>query len=178
MIVLPTETVYGLATRPDGVARLFEIKDRPPERNVQLLAPDASWLVRVGECGDAARRLARTFWPGPLTLVVRASEHAPAGLAPAGTIGVRVPGHDLALDVLRRCGPLAASSANRSGEPTPPTMAEIESIFGDAVDAYLDGGTIEGTGSTVVDVTGPQPRIVRVGPIGADEIERAAWGPI
>jgi L-threonylcarbamoyladenylate synthase len=182
VILLPTETVYGLATFPLNVARLFEIKERPRERSVQLLAPDASWLDRLGRPSDVARRLAAAFWPGPLTLVVGVGDAAPpellTTLAGDGTIGIRVPDHDLALAVLGRCGPLAASSANLSGEPTPSTAAEIADLFGDRVDAYLDGGTIEGTGSTVVDVSGADLRVLRPGPIPAADLERAATGPI
>jgi L-threonylcarbamoyladenylate synthase len=157
---------------------LFELKRRPPDKQVQLLAPDASWLERVGVVDDRARRLAAAFWPGPLTLVVRAASGAPGALAAAGTVGVRVPRHDLALDVLRRTGALAASSANRSGEATPATAAEIEALFGDAVAVYLDAGRIVGTGSTVVDLCGDAPRILRGGPISEADVKEVARGSI
>jgi tRNA threonylcarbamoyl adenosine modification protein (Sua5/YciO/YrdC/YwlC family) len=132
---------------------------------VQLLIGDASWLDRVARDFDDARALARAFWPGPLTLVVPASQDAPATLSADGTIGVRVPDHPLALEVLERTGPLAASSANRSGSPTPSTLAEIAGVFGDEVGALLDGGEIAGTGSTVLDLTGGEPRLLRRGPV-------------
>lgn len=127
----------------------------------------------MGRRSPDAAALAEAFWPGPLTLVVAASDVAPGALAPDGTIGVRVPGHAIALDLLSRTGPLAASSANRSGEPTPATIAEIQAVFGDAVDGYLDGGTIEGTGSTVVDLTGSKPKVLRSGPISEVDVTEA-----
>jgi L-threonylcarbamoyladenylate synthase len=184
VIVLPTETVYGLACRPtaEGVARIFEIKSRPPDKNVQLLVPDASWLDRMGRPTDAARTLAAAFWPGPLTLVVAPSDDAPTALSAAGTIGIRVPSHPVALEVLELTGPLAASSANRSGDPTPPTAAEIAALFGSSVDAVLDGGRIEGTGSTVVDATGLEIAVLRAGPITdahlRDALKTPERGPI
>jgi tRNA A37 threonylcarbamoyladenosine synthetase subunit TsaC/SUA5/YrdC len=99
-----------------------------------------------------------------------------------GTIGVRVPAHPVALELLARTGPLAASSANRSGEPTPATAEGIRALFGSHVDAYLDGGTIglsgSGSGSTVVDVTGSTLRILRSGGVPPGEVERVVRGPI
>jgi L-threonylcarbamoyladenylate synthase len=170
--------VYGLATAPSNVERLFELKRRPPDKHLQLLVPDGSWLGRVGAPGEAAIALAEAFWPGPLTLVVAAGPHAPPWVVVDGTIGVRVPAHRIALELLDRAGPLAASSANRSGQATPATAAEIRGLFGAEVDAYLEGGRIEGTGSTVVDLTGPELRILRAGAVAQDEVERALRGSI
>lgn len=182
MIVLPTETVYGLACRPEHVARIFAIKARPADKNVQLLAPDASWLRRVGRPNDAAIALAEAFWPGPLTLVVPAGEEAPGALAVAGTIGVRVPNHPVALEILARTRPLAASSANISGEPEMRTIAQMKDRFGGAVGAYVDGGTIEGLGSTVVDLSHGEVSILREGGVGRADVEavvaEASAGPI
>ncbi len=172
VIVLPTDTVYGLACAPERVESIFEIKQRPPDRNVQLLVPDVSWLHRAGRASADAEALADAFWPGPLTLVVAASPGAPAALAGNGTIGLRVPDHDVALEVLARTGGLAASSANRSGDPTPATLAAIAEIFGDAVGALLDGGEIAGSGSTVVDLTGAEARILRAGPVSEADVTR------
>ncbi len=148
------------------------MKGRAADKAMQLLVPDPTWLERLGTPTDVARRLAERFWPGPLTLIVRASEAAPARLVSDGTIGVRVPAQESCTAILARSGPLAASSANRSGEPTPADIGSIRSLFGDGVDVYVDGGLIDGPASTVVDLTAPNgARIVREGAISADEIE-------
>jgi L-threonylcarbamoyladenylate synthase len=170
VILLPTETVYGLACLPGHVESIFELKDRPKEKSIQLLVSDPVELGRLGRPSTLARRLADAFWPGPLTLVVASG---PSGPSRAATVGVRMPDHAVALEVLARTGPLAASSANRSGDPTPSTCAEIRELFGDAVAAYLDGGTIAGGGSTVLDMTGAEPVVLRRGPITLEDVTRA-----
>jgi L-threonylcarbamoyladenylate synthase len=170
IVVIPTETVYGIAGRPhpDVVARIFAVKQRPPDRSMQLLVPGAEWLDRIADPSSDARLLAGTFWPGPLTLVVRALGDAPpAVVSETGTIGLRVPANPIALGLLGRCGPLAASSANRSGEDTPPIVDGVLALFGDAVDGYVDGGISSASGSTVLDVTGRRARVLREGPITA-----------
>jgi tRNA threonylcarbamoyl adenosine modification protein (Sua5/YciO/YrdC/YwlC family) len=164
VIVLPTDTVYGLACLPEHAGAIFELKGRPREKHVQLLVSDPAELERLGSPTPGALRLAATFWPGPLTLVIASGEE---------TVGVRMPDHAVALDVLARTGPLAASSANRSGEPTPATCREIEDLFGERVDAYIDGGAIVGSGSTVVDMTGDEPVVLRAGPITLEDVTRA-----
>lgn len=174
VVVVPTETVYGLACRPEHVARIAELKRRPIERSVQLLVPGAEWLPRVGRPNDVALALADAFWPGPLTLVVPAADDAPAALVFDGTIGVRVPAHPIALGLLARCGPLAASSANETGRPTPSTVQDVRSVFGSGADGYLDGGVIVGAGSTVIDATDDVPRVLREGPIMRSDVERVA----
>ena len=182
LVVVPTETVYGIAGRPDPdvVDRIFEVKHRPPEKSVQLLVPGAEWLDAVAHPSSDARLLAVAFWPGPLTLVTWARDDAPpAVVASTGagrTIGVRVPAHPLALELLARCGPLVASSANRSGEPTPPTVDGVRGVFGDEVDAYLDGGPAPGSGSTVVDVTNERASLLREGPVTADMLRSVLGG--
>jgi L-threonylcarbamoyladenylate synthase len=182
VLVIPTETVYGLAVRPDaqGVERIFEIKDRPQSKSLQLLIPDASFLDRLGHPSANARVLADTFWPGPLTIVVPSSGDAPDAVTADGTIGLRVPAHPLALDLLAQTGPLAASSANRSGEPTRSTVKEIRAIFGTSVDGYLDGEYIDGPGSTVVSFDGEEPIVLRAGVLSAERIAAAtrSQGPI
>lgn len=167
LVVVPTETVYGIACKPgrEPISRIFAAKQRPEERSIQLLVPGAEWLDRLAHPSADARMLAATFWPGPLTMVVWARAAAPPAVVWERTIGVRVPAHPMALDLLARCGPLAASSANLSGEPTPRTVHEIRDVFGDLVDAYLDGGPVEQSGSTVVDLTTDPPVLQREGPI-------------
>lgn len=174
--VVPTETVYGLACLPEtgAIERIFEVKDRPANKTLQLLIPGASWLERFGVASPQARALAAEFWPGPLTLVVGASQEAPAAVSGEGTIGLRVPAHPLALELLELTGPLAATSANLAGEPTPPTIAEISKVFGDSVDGYLDGGYIDGSGSSVVSVVGGEVSILRDGPLRASTILEVA----
>lgn len=176
--MVPTETVYGLVARPtrELVAKIFELKRRPPEKSVQLLIPGIDHLERLGVPSRSAKTLADGFWPGPLTLVVEAREGAPDALVEGGRIGLRVPGHPIALDVLARCGPLAASSANRSGEETPADIEGVREIFGSDVDGYVDGGHIVGVGSTVVDVSGERALILREGPISSADVNGLVWG--
>jgi L-threonylcarbamoyladenylate synthase len=178
VIVVPTETVYGLAGKPvaEVVERILRIKERPVEKSIQLLLAGAEWMERVAQTSTAADALARAFWPGPLTLVLHAADDAPPALVSDETIGVRVPAHPTVLELLGRCGPLAASSANPSGLPTAPTVGDIRRIFGDRVDGYLDGGRIAGTGSTVVDLTTDPANVLRVGPIGLNDLRSVTGG--
>jgi tRNA threonylcarbamoyl adenosine modification protein (Sua5/YciO/YrdC/YwlC family) len=178
VVVLPTETVYGVVARPDerGVEKIFAVKERAAEKSLQLLVPDPSWLDELAHPAPQARVLADAFWPGPLTLVVTASGKVPVAVRKNGTVGLRQPSHPLALDVLRRTGPLAASSANRSGEPTPSTIERIRDVFGDRIDGYLDGGEIAGTASTVVSVTDGVVTILRSGALSEDVVKSALAG--
>lgn len=176
VVVLPTDTVYGLAAdaaSAEAVDRIFALKGRPSDKSLQLLVPAENWLERLGKPSEGARLLARRYWPGPLTIIVRASAQAPVQVISESTIGLRVPAHQLTAELLRRTGPLAATSANRSGEATPQDVESIRSIFGDGVDVYIDGGRIEGTASTVVDASGSEIVIVREGGVSAAEITRA-----
>jgi L-threonylcarbamoyladenylate synthase len=176
VVVVPTDTVYGLAAgadRPEAVERIFELKVRPSEKAVQVLVPGEEWLERLGRPTAYARRLAHRYWPGPLTLIVNASSAAPTAVTSGGTIGLRVPAHPLALKILDRAGAIAATSANRTGEQTPDDISTIRALFGDDVDVYVDGGRIAGVASTVVDTTGPSPVVVREGVVPAEEILRA-----
>jgi L-threonylcarbamoyladenylate synthase len=172
LVVVPTETVYGIAGKPEAgvVARIFDVKQRPAEKSIQLLVPGAEWLDRVAYASSGARSLAAAFWPGPLTLVVMARDDAPSAVVANGTIGVRVPAHPVALELLARCGPLAASSANLSGRATPPTAGGVRDVFGDAINVYLDGGPVTGTGSTVVGATSEGVDVLREGPITSEAL--------
>ena len=168
VVVIPTETVYGLAARldrPAAIEKIFALKERAAEKVLQVLVFDATWLAKLGEPSSGAIRVATGCWPGPLTLVVRAREGVPAAATRGGTVGIRVPDHPLARAVIGRAGPLAASSANLAGRPTPPRPDEIRTLFGDRVAVYLDGGEIAAGGSTVLDVSGGEPRLVREGPL-------------
>lgn len=174
VVVLPTETVYGLAARVDrlsAIEKIFELKGRDTEKVLQVLVPDASWLERLGEPSAACRALARAFWPGPLTLIIRARADTPTAVIKDGGVGIRVPDNAATLAVLRDAGAVAASSANRSGESTPDNIDAIRTIFGDGVAVYLDGEMIAGSGSTVVDMTTDEPKLVREGPLPFDRVK-------
>lgn len=170
LVVLPTDTVYGVAARadiPGATARLFEAKRRPRELTLPVLAADAgqAWAVAVPD--DRARLLAARFWPGPLTLVLPRTEVAEGWeLGEArNTVGVRVPAHVVAQALLRVTGPLPVTSANLSGDPTPPDCSGVRAALGEAVAVYLCAGSAGGAASTVLDLTGPSPRLLREGAI-------------
>ena len=176
LVVLPTDTVHGIAARPDEAAateRLFAAKARPRDLELPVLVPDVGAARGVARFDDRAEALAARFWPGPLTIVLpRAAASAPWELGgdPA-TVGVRVPRHPLALALLARTGPLAVTSANRSGEPTPSTCDGIVAVFGDAVDVYLCAeDQLGGAPSTVVDLAHGEPRILREGALPAADV--------
>lgn len=183
IIALPTETVYGLAVdprQPAALARLFALKQRPPAQPVSLLAADADMLSSAALQPDAAARLlAQTFWPGPLTLIVRATTHCPWHTTADGgrprTVGIRVPDHAVAQTVLQyHGGALAVSSANRSGAPSLLSAAAVANHFGTAVGKVIDGGNCAlGTASTVVDCSTGAARIVRSGALEAERIGQA-----
>lgn len=171
LIVLPTDTVYGVAAdpwQPGAVAALYAAKRRPPDRAIPILLSDGDEIDRVAErVPEAARRLAAAFWPGPLTIVMPKRTDVPEIVSALPTIGVRVPDHDAARAAIRACGgALAVTSANLSDQPSAHTAAEAASALGEAIDLVLDGGLAPGgTPSTVVDVAGGAPRVLRPGPI-------------
>jgi L-threonylcarbamoyladenylate synthase len=179
LVIFPTETVYGIASRPDdpeATARLFAAKRRPAALNLPVLASSAEEAMELVEANEAARRLADAFWPGPLTMVLpRAarSREWPLG-DEAGTVGVRVPDHALSLALLERAGPLAATSANLSGTAPLNDRAALQQAFGEAVAVYIvaRAGTESRAevSSTVVDLTGEDLRVLREGPIPASRL--------
>jgi L-threonylcarbamoyladenylate synthase len=172
LVAFPTETVYGLganALDPAAVARVFAAKGRPSDNPMIVHAPDAetAWQVTEGPT-PLAMRLASRFWPGPLTLVLNAAPDLPrAATAGLPSVAVRVPDHPVALALLRAAGvPVAAPSANRSGRPSPTTAAHVLADLGDVVDVIVDGGPCAiGVESTVVDVRGDAPVVLREGAI-------------
>lgn len=168
--IIPTDTVYGIAAaldRPDAIEQLYDIKGRPDDKPIPVLVDGMDSALRLScDFPPAARELAAAFWPGALTIVVRAREGLPERcLGPGGTVGLRMPDHPAALDLIRRCGgALAVTSANRSGQPETTSAAEARRALG--IDLVLDAGeTPGGVASTVVDVTGEKPRILRSGAI-------------
>jgi L-threonylcarbamoyladenylate synthase len=176
LVLMPTDTVYGVAAdafMPSAVAGLLAAKNRGRAMPVPVLIGEASTLAGlVLRVPPVATSLAQEFWPGGLTLVV---EHAPSlawDLGDAeGTVAVRLPDDDLARDLLRRTGPLAVSSANRSGRPAATNAEEAVDQLGDHAAVVLDGGPRASSGaSTIVDCTGPAPRVLRVGAISVDRL--------
>jgi L-threonylcarbamoyladenylate synthase len=184
VVGLPTETVYGLAAdaeNPDAVRRIFALKGRPADHPVIVHVADASGLDRYGrDLPEAARRLAAAFWPGPLTLVVRRAAQV-SDLITGGqdTVGLRAPGHPVAHAVLAAFGRgLAAPSANRFGHVSPTTAAHVRAEFGPSVPLVLDGGDCAvGIESTIVDLSGERPRILRPGMLDRARIA-AITGPL
>ena len=168
LVAFPTDTVYGLGAlvfSPEDVAAVYRAKDRPPEKAIAVLLADRSMVDQVAEhIPDVARRLMDRFWPGPLTLIVPKRSTVPDAVS-GSTVGVRVPALDLARRLLSLTGPLAATSANRSGLDSPRTAAEVMAQLGGRIAAVLDGGPTGGTPSTVLDCSRQPPAIVRVGPI-------------
>lgn len=176
LVVLPTDTVYGIGARPDvaGAAeRLFEAKRRPLSLTVPVLVADAEDAGMVGELDDRARTLAERFWPGGLTIVLPRSGRARSWKLgeERDTVGVRVPDHPVALALLARSGPLAVTSANLSGEPTPQRCEEVIAVFGDEVAVYLCAGpSTSAVPSTIVDLSGPEAVILREGALPAARV--------
>jgi L-threonylcarbamoyladenylate synthase len=172
VVATPTDTVYGIAVAletPDGIERLFRIKQRPPDRGIMLLLDAASQAGSIGVMGPAALALADACWPGGLTVVVpqRPDITLPAVLTGGSpTIGLRVPDHDAPRALAAAIGPLPTTSANVSGLPEAGDAAEILAQLGDGIDLILDGGPARGgLPSTVVDCTGERPLILREGAI-------------
>lgn len=177
VVAIPTDTLYGLAVNPfdaNAVARLFAAKGRPDARALPLVAADAAQVeTHIGPLSPTAGRLARRFWPGPLTLLLRAPVTlAPGVSAGTGRVGVRVPDDHIARAVAAAAGtPVTATSANRSGEPATADPDVVERTLGHAVDFLLDTGpTPGGEPSTIVDVTAETPALIRAGAISWDEI--------
>jgi len=176
LIAFPTDTVYGagaLAFDGKAVESIYAAKDRPIEKAIPILIADALDLEKVASnIPDMARRLAARFWPGPLTLVVPKLPTLPEPVSSTDTVGVRVPDHAVARALLRAAGPMAVTSANISGKPSPSTAEEVFSQLGGRIDLIVDGGkTPGGVPSTLVDCTKPKPEILREGPITLKDIE-------
>lgn len=175
-IVLPTDTVYGIgadAFNNDAVASLLATKRRGPDMPVPVLV--GSWTTIQGlvrEFSDTAKTLVEAFWPGGLSIVVPEAPSLPWNLGDTrGTVLLRMPNQPLALELLQRTGPMAVSSANISGNPPALNAANAKQQFGDAVGIYLDGGDAKvGEPSTIVDISGPQPVILREAAISAERI--------
>jgi L-threonylcarbamoyladenylate synthase len=174
LVVLPTESVYGLGTDAfsrEGVAKLLAAKGRGRDLPLPVLVPGPATVDGLAMAlPQAGRDLVAAFWPGGLTVVVRHHPSLAWDLGDtAGNVALRMPLHPVALEVLRETGPLALTSANRAGLPAPTTCADAEQQLGDAVRIYLDAGPcLDQQPSTVVDLTGAVPRLLRAGAVPVD----------
>jgi L-threonylcarbamoyladenylate synthase len=182
LAVIPTDTVYGVAAdafNPLAVGRLLEAKGRGRDMPTPVLVPSVRTLDGLCDVVPAvARELADAFWPGPLTIVVRHAATLAWDLGDTrGTVAVRMPLDRVALAVLEQTGPLAVSSANRSGLPPATDAAEAARQLGTAVDVYLDGGpTADEVPSTIVDLTGDTARVLRLGAVTLEALREVAPG--
>jgi tRNA threonylcarbamoyl adenosine modification protein (Sua5/YciO/YrdC/YwlC family) len=170
VVGLPTDTVYGVGVDPlneSAVTRLFDLKGRPEHKPVGLLVASLAQAKMIGEIEGLAEQLAFTHWPGALTLVVtpRVILANWVGDSQRRTVGIRVPDHPVALQLLEACGPLAVTSANRSGGAEARDDSEARATFGDEVAVYLPGSAPGGEASTVVDATGARLVVLREGPV-------------
>ncbi|MBE9480029.1 MAG: threonylcarbamoyl-AMP synthase [Chloroflexi bacterium] len=175
LVAFPTDTVYGLgadAFNDQAVRKLYLAKGRSQEKAIPVLVATLEQFVDiVDQTTLPAMRLVEKFWPGPLTIVLQQASALSAEISAYSTVGVRIPDHPIAQELIRAAGPLAVTSANRSGDPEACTAEEIETNMGAQVDLIVDGGrTPGGQPSTVVDCTQDPPRILRVGPITEEEI--------
>jgi L-threonylcarbamoyladenylate synthase len=177
VVALPTETVYGLAGNafyPEAVERIYQVKGRPPENPIIVHVADLALARRcIGAWPEVAHRLARAFWPGPLTMVLPRSELIPDIVTAGGsTVGVRWPNHPFIQAVIRACGfPLAAPSANRSAAVSPTTAEHVRKTLGGSIPLIVDGGACQvGIESTVIDVSAQRPRVLRPGMIHVESL--------
>jgi L-threonylcarbamoyladenylate synthase len=183
-VVFPTETFYGLgvdALNELALERLFELKGRDPDKPVALIAADLEMVAAVAEIAPPAMKLARRFWPGPLTMVLPARARLSAALTNRdGGVGIRISPHPLALELVRRLGsPLTATSANLAGQAPARTLGQARAAFGTKVSAYLDGGTLDGIApSTVVAFEQGTVKVLRVGAIAEQALRRALHPPL
>jgi L-threonylcarbamoyladenylate synthase len=177
VVALPTDTLYGLAANPfssAAVARVFDVKGRTAERALPLIAADTAQVAaHLGPLGELGARLADRVWPGPLTLLVSAPAAVARDVAGGtGRVGVRVPADRVARAICGMAGrPVTATSANLSGERAPSDPNDVERTLGDRIDLLIDAGpTRGGAPSTIIDVTGDTPTLVRAGAIAWEDI--------
>lgn len=180
VVAFPTETVYGLggnAKDDQAIAKIFAAKGRPSDNPLIIhIAKEEQLMELVEEIPQAAEKLIRAFWPGPLTIIFRLKENALSKLATAGlsTVGIRMPDHPIALKLIEQAGlPIAAPSANRSGKPSPTKAVHVKEDLENMIAGIVDGGaTGVGLESTVIDCTDAIPAILRPGGISKEEIEQ------
>ena len=175
LVAFPTDTVYGvgaIAFDERAVESIYTAKARPVEKAIPVLIGDTGDLSRVAEeIPEAAARLIARYWPGPLTVLVPKKLVLPGVISATSTVGVRVPDHEVARALLRTAGPMAVTSANLSGQPSPVTAQEVFEQLDGRIALILDGGkTPGGVPSTLVDCTGDEIQILREGPISKEEL--------
>lgn len=181
LVAFPTDTVYGvgaLAFHREAVMRLYTVKGRSTDKAIAVLVGREADLAQVAsELTPAARRLVEKFWPGSLTLVVPKHARLPEAVSGLPTVGVRMPNHEFARRLLTQTGPMAVTSANRSGEPNALTAADVLAQLAGRIELVLDGGRVPGgVPSTVVDCTAAVPRVLRDGPVTAADIAAVVAG--
>jgi L-threonylcarbamoyladenylate synthase len=183
VVAIPTDTVYGLVAslaHPNALERIYEIKGRPASLPLPVLVSSIGALSHVVQLDDAVLPLLDAFWPGPLTVVLPAATRVPERvLGPGRTVGVRLPNHPIAIEIIEKAGgAVASTSANRSGEPAGCTAQEVAESIGPRLDLILDGGPAPGgLASTVVAVDGPVLRFIREGALPMVEAIRI-WDEI
>jgi L-threonylcarbamoyladenylate synthase len=175
IVAFPTDTVYGVgafAFDNAAIESIYAAKDRPVEKAIPILIADLSDLEKVADdIPDMALRFAERFWAGPLTCIVPKKQTLPPAVSATSTVAVRIPDHPDARALLRAAGPMAVTSANLSGQPSPSTAQEVYDQLNGRIPLILDGGrTPGGVPSTLVDCTGEQPVILREGPISLEEL--------
>lgn len=175
LVVYPTDTLYALGADPlngDAVARVFAAKRRPPGQPLSVAFADLKAAGEFALLSPRAESMSRRWLPGPVTLLCRPAPGAPKSIVSSeGVVGIRVPNHAVALLLAKQFGPITATSANVHGRPSPVEAWEAAEQLGDDVDLYLDAGPCPvGRESTVVDLTGPEPRIVRSGAVSAETL--------
>lgn len=178
LVAFPTDTVYGvgaLAFDGKAIESIYAAKNRPIEKAIPILISDAGELEKIGmNIPETVQKLARRFWPGPLTILVPKRLDLPESVSATSTIGVRVPDHEVARALLHLTGPMAVTSANISGGQSPVSAEEVYQQLGGRIPLIIDGGrTPGGVPSTLVDCTTPELKILREGPIGMEELHSA-----
>jgi L-threonylcarbamoyladenylate synthase len=178
VIAIPTDTVYGIAVKANKAAnieKLYKIKAREHTKAIPVLIGDISQLPQVTpHVSPSLLKLAENFWPGPLTIIIPKHPGLPENISPTPTLGIRIPNHPAAINILKTVGPLAVTSANISGGADTNTAEEVMAQLDGLVDLIIDGGETEsGVPSTVVDLTGKEIKILRTGSIELEEIQKA-----
>jgi L-threonylcarbamoyladenylate synthase len=179
LVAFPTDTVYGMGAQvfnEIAVESIYQVKERPAEKAIPVLIGDIEDLAIIcSEVPEIALNLAAHFWPGPLTLVLPKNPKLPKAVTATNSVGVRIPDHPFARTLLRKAGPLAVTSANRSNQPSSSTAREVFVQLNGRIPVILDGGqTPGGIASTVVDCSGEELHVLRTGPIALKEIVRVS----
>ena len=185
VVAFPTDTIYGLgafAFCVEAVARVFNIKGRPQDMGMPLLLGSIRDLDAVATyVPDLARTLVDHFWPGPLTLILRKSTDVPSIVTGGNdSVAVRMPDHEVPVKLIRELGgPITGTSANPTGGPDPTTAEDVRRLLKDKVDLVVDGGpSTRGSPSTILDLTGPSPKVLRSGAIAIDRLQSFCPTPL